>query len=54
MNIVHKICADHGIDLDDESENSPSQATKDEWSDDDVEIEELIGKLENVFSFIYM
>lgn len=46
MSAVHKLCADHDIDLDDESEDSPSQAAKDDWSDDDIEIEELIGKSE--------
>lgn len=45
MSKVQKICTDHDIDLDDESEDSPSQANKDDWCDDDIDIEELIGKM---------
>ena len=45
MSTVHKICAEHDIDLDDESEDPPSQTEKDVWSDNDVDVENLIGKL---------
>ena len=42
---VHEICEEHGIDLDDESEPSSSQATRADMFDEEEEIrlEDLVG-----------
>lgn len=47
MELVNNICLENGIDLDDESDISPSQTIKGDALDDEdefVNLDELIGK----------
>lgn len=42
---VNKICADYNIDLDEDSETSPSQNSRNDVMDEDdaIDLEDLIG-----------
>ena len=44
--LVNQVCEEHGIDLDDESDVSPSQSSRCDFLEDDtaVDLDELIGK----------
>ena len=44
--LVNQVCEEHDIDLDDESDVSPSQSSRCDFLEDDaaVDLDELIGK----------
>lgn len=45
MAAVNRICADHGIDLDEDSETSPSQNCRNDADEEEfIDLEDLIGK----------
>lgn len=43
MEKVNQLCSEYGIDLDDDSESSPSQNHRNDSSDEEIDLDELIG-----------
>ena len=53
MAAVNRICADHGIDLDEDSETSPSQNCRNDADEEEfIDLEDLIGKTTFLFSYV--